>query len=108
MSHRNMEPRRVSPVAVALLAVLAVIAGVVLIAMPSASAGYLAAWVIGLLIFFGVVFLLYFLIMRGTRAVLGPRRRLEGELGLDVLRRRLARGEITQDQFDQGKRALGI
>jgi uncharacterized membrane protein len=29
------------------------------------------------------------------------------ELGLEVLRMRLARGEITQAEFEQAKRALG-
>lgn len=58
-------------------------------------------------IFVGAVVGLFFLLSRGTRAILGPRRRLEEELGLEVLRRRLASGEISQEQFDQGKQALG-
>lgn len=65
------------------------------------------AWIVGLTIFFGLVFALFFVVTRGTRAVLGPRRRLEEEFGLDVLRGRLARGEISQAEFEQAKRALG-
>lgn len=64
-------------------------------------------WIIGLTLFFGLVFALFFVITRGTRAILGPRRRLEEELGLEVLRARLARGEISPDEFEQAKRALG-
>jgi uncharacterized membrane protein len=59
-------------------------------------------------IFFGVVFALFFVITRGTRTLLGPRRRLEAEMGLDALRARLARGEITAQEFEQAKRALGV
>jgi uncharacterized membrane protein len=58
-------------------------------------------------IFLGVVFALFFVIRRGTRMLLGPRRRLEAEMGLDALRARLARGEITAQEFEQAKRALG-
>ena len=68
---------------------------------------YLISWVVGLTIFLALVFGLFFLITRGTQAILGPRRRLEEDLGLEVLRSRLARGEITQAEFDQAKRALG-
>ena len=56
----------------------------------------------------GAVVGLFFLVTRGTRAILGPRRRLEEGLGLEVLRRRLASGEISGEQFDQGKQALGL
>ena len=65
------------------------------------------AWIVGLTLFFGLVFALFFVITRGTRAILGPRRRLEEDLGLEVLRTRLARGEISQAEFEQAKRALG-
>lgn len=68
---------------------------------------YLISWVVGLTIFLALVFGLFFLITRGTKAILGPRRRLEEDLGLGVLRSRLARGAITQAEFDQAKRALG-
>lgn len=68
---------------------------------------YLISWVVGLTIFLALVLGLFFLITRGTKAILGPRRRLEEDLGLEVLRSRLARGEITQAEFDQAKRALG-
>ncbi|MDO8483582.1 MAG: SHOCT domain-containing protein [Candidatus Limnocylindrales bacterium] len=65
------------------------------------------AWIVGLTLFFGLVVALFFVITRGARAILGPRRRLEEELGLEVLRTRLARGEISQAEFEQAKRALG-
>ena len=58
-------------------------------------------------IFLGAVFALFLVIMRGTRMLFGPRRRLEAEMGLDALRARLARGEITAQEFEQAKRALG-
>jgi uncharacterized membrane protein len=67
----------------------------------------LVAWIVGLILLFGVVLVLFFVITRGTRAVLRPRRRLEEQLGLEVLRERLARGEINQAEFEQAKRALG-
>lgn len=67
---------------------------------------YLLAWVVGLALFFALVFALFLLITRGTRAILGPRRRLEEELGLEALRARLARGEISQAEFEQARRAL--
>lgn len=63
--------------------------------------------VLAAVIFFGVVFALFFVITRGTRTLFGPRRRLEAEMGLDALRARLARGEITAQEFEQAKRALG-
>lgn len=65
-------------------------------------------WIVGLAIFILLVFGLFFLVTRGTRAILGPRRRLEEKLGLEAMRKRLLRGEITEEQFEQGKRALGL
>ena len=67
---------------------------------------YLVAWAVGLTLFFVLVFALFFLITRGTRAILGPRRRLEQELGQEALRTRLARSEISDVEFEQAKRAL--
>jgi uncharacterized membrane protein len=67
---------------------------------------YLLAWEVGLTLFFALVFALFFLITRGTRAIIGPRRRLEEELGQQALRSRLARGEISEVEFEQAKRAL--
>ncbi len=63
--------------------------------------------VLAVVIFFGVVVALFFVITRGTRMLFGPSRRLEAEMGLDALRARLARGEITAQEFEQAKRALG-
>lgn len=65
------------------------------------------AWIVALTVFFAVVFALFFVVTRGTRALLGPRRRLEAELGLEVVRGRLARGEISQVDFEHARRALG-
>jgi len=67
---------------------------------------YLLAWAVGLTLFFVLVFALFFLITRGTRAIIGPRRRLEEELRQQALRSRLARGEISEVEFEQAKRAL--
>lgn len=61
----------------------------------------------GLVVFFGSVFLLFFAITRATRAVFGPRRRLEEDLALEVLRGRLARGEISSEEFVVARRILG-
>ncbi|MFZ5853552.1 MAG: SHOCT domain-containing protein [Chloroflexota bacterium] len=69
--------------------------------------GGLLGWIVGLALFVGVVSALFLVITRGTRAVLGPRRRLEAELGLEVLEGRLARGEITREEYEEAKRALG-
>ena len=66
-----------------------------------------AGWLLGLGVFFGAVAALFVAFRRGTRAVFGPRRRLEEELGVDVLRHRLDRGEISQQEFDDAKRTLG-
>jgi uncharacterized membrane protein len=63
--------------------------------------------VLATVIFLGAVFALFVVITRGTRMLFGSRRRLEAEMGLDALRARLARGEITAQEFEQAKRALG-
>ncbi len=63
---------------------------------------------VGVAIILGVVFTLFFVITRGARLTFGPRRRLEADLGLDALKARLARGEITTQEFEQAKRALGV
>lgn len=54
----------------------------------------------------GVVALLFVVITRGTRAVLGPRRRLEETVGLAVLEGRLKRGEISRDEFNDAARVV--
>lgn len=66
-----------------------------------------AALLIGTLVFFGAVAALFVAITWLARALFGPRRRLEADLGLEALDRRLARGEITREEFEQAKRALG-
>jgi len=53
-----------------------------------------------------VVALLFVVIARGTRAVFGPRRRLEESVGLAVLEGRLMRGEISHDEFDGAARVI--
>ena len=68
---------------------------------------YLLAWILGLAVFFGPVFALFWAITGGTRRILGPRRRLERDMALEVLRGRLARGEITQAEYDEALRILG-
>ena len=65
-------------------------------------------WIlIGLGLFAAAVVVLFVVVRGLTRAVLGPRRRLEAELGLEVIAGRLARGEITREEFEQARRALG-
>ena len=63
--------------------------------------------VLGVAAFAAAVAVLYVVITRLTRAAFGPRRRLEAELGLEALQQRLARGEITREDFEQARRALG-
>ena len=63
---------------------------------------------VGLLLLFALLVGLYYLVTRVARRLFGPRRRLEAELGLEVLEGRLARGEITPEEFEQAKRALGF
>ena len=63
--------------------------------------------VIGVVMFAAAVAVLFVAVRGLTRAAFGPRRRLETELGLDVLEGRLARGEITRDEFEAARRALG-
>ncbi len=72
----------------------------------AAAMNYLVGWIVGLAILALAVSVLFVLIVRGTRAVVGPRRRLEEELSLSPLRGRLARGEITQEEFDQAARTI--
>ncbi len=63
---------------------------------------------VGLLLLFALLVGLYYLVTRVARRLFGSRRRLEAELGLEVLEGRLARGEITPEEFEQAKRALGF
>jgi uncharacterized membrane protein len=58
--------------------------------------------VLATVIFLVVVLALFFVITRGTQMLFGPRRRLEAEMGLDALRARLARGEITAQELRGG------
>ena len=62
-------------------------------------------WVALLAVFGAVVILAFVLITRVARAIVGPRRRLERDLGVEVLDARLARGEIARDEYEQAKRA---
>jgi uncharacterized membrane protein len=66
-----------------------------------------ATTLIGTLVFSGVVAALFVAITWLARALFGPRRRLEAELGLEGLEQRLARGEITREEFEHAKRGLG-
>ncbi|HYN47845.1 MAG TPA: SHOCT domain-containing protein [Candidatus Nanopelagicales bacterium] len=62
---------------------------------------------LGALLVGGAVALLFVAVRWLARNLFGPRRRLEAELGREALERRLARGEITREEFEQAKRALG-
>ena len=66
----------------------------------------LGTLIVGVVVFAGIVALLFLVISRGTRAMFGPRRRLEAELGRDALKARLARGDITKAEFDEADRSL--
>lgn len=60
-------------------------------------------WMAAMMVLFwgGVVVLAVWAI----RALAGPRR--DGDAALEVLRKRLAAGEITPEDFDKTKKALG-
>jgi uncharacterized membrane protein len=68
-------------------------------------AGY---FIIAVGIGLAVVAALFLAVRWLDRALFGPPRRLEAELGLEALEGRRRRGEITQAEFDQAKRALGV
>ncbi len=60
-------------------------------------------WMSAMMVFFwGGVIVLALLVIR---SMAGPRQ--TGDFALDVLRRRLASGEISQEEFDRTKKALG-
>jgi uncharacterized membrane protein len=59
-------------------------------------------------VFGAIVILAFVLITRVARAIVGPQRRLERDLGVAVLDARLARGEITPGEYEQAGRALGF
>jgi uncharacterized membrane protein len=67
----------------------------------------LGSILIGVSVFAAAVAVLFVVIAWLARAAFGPRRRLEAELGLEALERRLARGEITREEFEKARRALG-
>lgn len=70
-----------------------------------AVVGSLLAWFIGLVVFFGIVFFLFWLIVTAAR-VLGPERSRRAA-ALALLRERLARGEISTTEFEEARRILG-
>ena len=68
------------------------------------AAGWI--WMIGgLLVMIGVVVLIVWAI--GTMNRGGTSKELEQPAALDILRQRYARGEITQQEFEQAKQTLG-
>ncbi|HEX2756251.1 MAG TPA: SHOCT domain-containing protein [Candidatus Limnocylindrales bacterium] len=54
-------------------------------------------------LFMAGLVILYAVLVRAA----GPRRRLETALGLEALSARRASGEITAEEFEQGRRLLG-
>ena len=64
--------------------------------------GWSWLWMGGMMLFFwgGVILLGFWAI----RSFAGPRR--DGDQALEVLRRRFASGEITQEEFDKSRKAL--
>ena len=68
------------------------------------AAGWI--WMIGgLLVMIGVVVLIVWAIGNMSRG--GTSREPERPAALDILRERYARGEITQQEFEQAKKTLG-
>ena len=68
------------------------------------AAGWI--WMIGgLLVMIGVVVLIVWAV--GTMNRGGTSKELEQPAALDILRQRYARGEITQQEFEQAKQTLG-
>jgi putative membrane protein len=61
--------------------------------------GWLLMWSMMVLFWGGIVALIVVV----ARSMAGPR---GGEQTMDILRRRLASGEITQEEFDKTRRAL--
>lgn len=66
---------------------------------------YLLAWVVGLAIFFGIVFFLFWVITTVAR-VLGPERTRRAA-AMALLRERLTRGEISTAEYEEARRILG-
>lgn len=65
--------------------------------------GWQWLWMAGMmLVFWGGVIVLG---VWAIRSLIGPRQ--TGDAALDVLRRRLAAGEITPQEFEKTKKALG-
>ncbi len=57
---------------------------------------------------FAIPVTLFFLVVRAAvRSVFGQERRLEADLGAQVVRERFARGEISREDAEAGMRALG-
>ncbi len=71
-------------------------------------AGGAAGWIwmlAGLLVMVGFVILIIWAVGNASRG--GSNRDPERPTPLDILRERLARGEITQQEFEQAKKTLG-
>jgi hypothetical protein len=66
----------------------------------------LLIWIAGYAVFVGVIVVLYLVVTRGSRRLFGPRRRLEEEVGVTLLRLKLKRGEIGHDEFEMAVTAL--
>lgn len=64
-------------------------------------------YVLGLGAFAGAVAILFVVIRTAARRLFGRGRRLERELALRLLSERLQRGEVSIEQHDEAKAALG-
>lgn len=65
-------------------------------------------WMIGgLLLVIGVIVLVVWMVTRTSRAGETPTQRPSGPAPNEILRERFARGEITEEAFEQAKKALG-
>ena len=69
-----------------------------------------AGWtwmLVGLLVVIGVILLVAWVATRTSRAGETPTQRSSGPTANQILSERFARGEITEDEFEQAKKALG-
>jgi uncharacterized membrane protein len=79
--------------------------------MPQVGTGELlmvaAYFIVAVGFVLAVVAALFLAVRWLARSLFGSRRRLESELGLEALDGRLARGDITREEYEQARRALG-
>jgi putative membrane protein len=66
-------------------------------------------WMLGgLLLVIGVIVLVVWMVTRASRAGEAPTQRPSAPTPNEILSERFARGEITEEEFEQAKKALGL